>query len=451
MNRKLLTMLLCLLLVVALPISSLAAATERTFTIEAGDELVSAAPEVKDLLDVLAIKMITDEQGNSGAFVLSLDDVDVLTASARVETEGLYVQTNAVSEDVLFISWVDVAKAIEKNVEATGAIDINEMMEGIRQSVESVQNLPEVGVQAAPTDLQNSAFFMSNGDAELQKLVQETIDSMTVTSGTFEDALYDAADEKIELTITSDFYVKLMDTPTVREELEGNLAASNATLTDEELDEAVQVQLDKMKQGLIDADMKIDLTMLQAQGQPVMVNVVYTMKNAVVEGETKDVQVDMVYRRLTTADGITHKGEAVMVDAHMTLDAIERTDKSASGVLHMLSEGSQVTFQYEKTHMDEGNNHMLAVYNRENAVSVVELAASDRPMLTFNVQSKTVDGAVLKAVNDATVETSVTPMQMTGAEQEAFLLDAQTNLMRVFMGVMSYLPTSILQMFMVQQ
>lgn len=103
MTRKLITTLLCLILAVALPLATLAD-TRHTLTILPGDDL-AVIPALEDLCDALSVTLTTGEK--SGGLTLGISGEDVATIAMGADSTGLYVQSNLLSDDVLYLTWDD--------------------------------------------------------------------------------------------------------------------------------------------------------------------------------------------------------------------------------------------------------------------------------------------------------------------------------------------------------
>lgn len=100
MIRKILTTVLCVLLVMALPLSALAA-TQHTLSIIPGDEIASV-DAVTDLFKTLSFRLTMDE--DAAAIGIAMDDTDVLTAAMRSDENGVYVQSDSLADGVLYFT-----------------------------------------------------------------------------------------------------------------------------------------------------------------------------------------------------------------------------------------------------------------------------------------------------------------------------------------------------------
>ena len=103
MTRKLITTLLCLVLAVALPLAALAD-TRHTLTLIPGDDL-SAVPAIADLCDALSLTLTKGEK--SGGLTLSVGGEDIATVALGADSNGVYVESTLLGDDVYYVNWDD--------------------------------------------------------------------------------------------------------------------------------------------------------------------------------------------------------------------------------------------------------------------------------------------------------------------------------------------------------
>ena len=101
MNRKWISLVLVLMLAVMMPLQALAG-RQHVLTIIPGDELASE-PLVADVLGAAALKLTTGEK--SGALTLMLNGKDMATIAVGADKDGLYVESDLLSEKVLYVGW----------------------------------------------------------------------------------------------------------------------------------------------------------------------------------------------------------------------------------------------------------------------------------------------------------------------------------------------------------
>ena len=136
MKRKGLFRLLSFALALMLPLSALAQSAAidlleqakkdgkevvTTITFTPGQELASNAI-VSEMSAATAIRL-SKLPGGLGGLTISLQGVDVLTLLARVQADGLYLQSETLGKEPLYFSWEDVNKYITSSMHFDDQID----------------------------------------------------------------------------------------------------------------------------------------------------------------------------------------------------------------------------------------------------------------------------------------------------------------------------------------
>lgn len=103
MIRKLLTTLLALILAVMVPVCAMAD-RQHTLTVIPGPDLASIEA-VADLTEVLTFTLTQGDKG--GALGIGLSGKEMLSVAASADEEGLYLKTNLLGEEVLYLDWSD--------------------------------------------------------------------------------------------------------------------------------------------------------------------------------------------------------------------------------------------------------------------------------------------------------------------------------------------------------
>ena len=200
------------------------------------------------------------------------------------------------------------------------------------------------------------------------------------------------------------------------------------------------------------------------------------------EAERESVQMTAVYNRLTK-DGVVNHSATMMLgedgeteadlafvlteeDGSYTLDgamnevddgkekpiltvkgALNSADSKADGWLAMLADENQITFTYTGSTEGDQTERLVSLYARENAVAITELAASERPLFSLRVTtSENADDNALKAIESATAENAVQPLQMSDDELTEYLTSISTNATQVLYTVLSKLPSSVIEL-----
>ena len=80
-------------------------------------------------------------------------------------------------------------------------------------------------------------------------------------------------------------------------------------------------------------------------------------------------------------------------------------------------------------------------------MAITELAASERPLFSLRVTtSENADDNALKAIESATAENAVQPLQMSDDELTEYLTSISTNATQVLYTVLSKLPSSLIEL-----
>lgn len=80
-------------------------------------------------------------------------------------------------------------------------------------------------------------------------------------------------------------------------------------------------------------------------------------------------------------------------------------------------------------------------------MAITELAASERPLFSLRVTtSENADDNALKAIESATAENAVQPLQMSDDELTEYLTSISTNATQVLYTVLSKLPSSVIEL-----
>lgn len=95
----------------------------------------------------------------------------------------------------------------------------------------------------------------------------------------------------------------------------------------------------------------------------------------------------------------------------------------------------------------DSTDRVMALYVRENAVALTELAASERPLFSLRLKTtENADDSALKAIEAATAETALQPLQMSDEDCTAYITSISTNATQVLYAVLSKLPSSVIEL-----
>ncbi len=470
MIRKLFTTLLCLLLTLALPLSALAA-TEYTLSIIPGDEL-SSVQAAADFFDSLAFRLTAGD--DSAKLSVVLNDTDVASAAFRADENGVYVKSDTVSPDVLFYTWEECFEAMEKAVKTSGYDDetaaliqdiFTQGKEGFLTDFAAAANqdfseaeTPEKGLALAKETFQD--------DPAMVQFIEGVYSRMIVEEGEFSDETHDSATGKLTVVLTQEDYVTLCDTAMMRKFVAKLVEEETPEATEKEKSEKTDEMIAELKELYRKSDISIALTALKESGAPVSLDLTADLLipddiDAAAqsggaekdESETVHVTMDASYRRLTTDEGVQRKAQLSMTANGEEIcvgefDALQAKDKTTTATLALLAGKQQITLAYDKAEADGVKDRTVAIYARSNAAAIIAPAASDRPLLSFNLKTREVEDEALKAVEAATHQTAERVSAMTDAEYQEFATDMQTRSQQTLYTILNNLPESVLDIFL---
>lgn len=464
MIRKILTTVLCVLLVMALPLSALAA-TQHTLSIIPGDEIASV-DAVTDLFKTLSFRLTMDE--DAAAIGIAMDDTDVLTAAMRSDENGVYVQSDSLADGVLYFTWDEIfdaaltsMKELDADEEDTQAVQ-QALEQAKQQFVTALSTASSLSVSEAKTPEEGMAAVkeMFKDDPVMVSFVEDIYNRMKQTEGEFTSEAHDPATLKMELSITADDYVKICDSKYMRNILETAAEQEFPDATAGEKAAKVDELIAKMKEMYSKSEINIPITILTAEEGNTLISMempmVMNLTSTTTDEDGKEteqsakVSVNLLYNRLTTDAGVTHKGSMSMAvdnedEAFIAeFDLLQGKDGKSNGALAMLADEEQVTITYDKAEADGVKDRTIAIYFRSDATALIAPAASDRPLMSFNLKSTEVEGGELAAIKAATPETALRIQEMTDEEYKTFETDLQTRLMQTLYTAIGKLPTSVL-------
>lgn len=459
MIRKLGTVLLSLLLAVMLPLTALAD-TQHTLTILPGEDL-SDIPGVADLFDVLSMTATSGEK--SGAFTLTLDDTDIATVALGADTTALYIHSNLISDDVLYVTWDDAFAFLLSSLEQSAA----EMDDQSRKMLETSMEQYKVALLSGLNGAQNASSFSPTTREEAMKMVAEMFgddpkmveyvegiyDKMVVEDGDFQDDERDPADQKYTLTMGKEDLLKICDTNYMRDMATNAISAEDASLSDEEIAKQADEMIAEVRKMYSEGDFQMDMIMYTSDAGQTLTGIEMGMNmKMAADDESVDMTMNINYDRLTSEAGVSHKGDMnLCVDdddvIQLLLDLNKGSDGITTGLAGMVVDGESVTVTLNAKPLDANTRERVAaIYLRENATAVIAPAASERPIISFKLTSGSASGEKLSLIEKATPENSVNVMKLSAEEMEALVADVSGRSMQAVYTAMSKLPASVLNM-----
>ena len=485
-QTKLLAVLLALLLCALLPLSALAA-TEYSVQLIPGDDMASV-PAVKDLCDALTLRLLQGE--NSGMLTLNLSGEDVFSAAARVTGDGLYLDSAILGDKPVYASAEDIGQVLTQLASAEEGMTqetLNQIKPMIAHLFSQAGMMSELkGMALADPSVTPPAELKSDELREqLQKLygddpamldyVLGILDRAEITEGSFTSDAHDPATQSIKITLTKDDVAKLQNSTTIRDTL-----MKSGSLTAEEAAEELKKSMDNIQ--------KMDVVLTLYTTETELVSLEMTMDAAIdvtdEDGDTdlESVQMTAAYNRLTKDGTVNHSASMLIgedgeteadlafvltaKDGSYTLDGamnevddgkeepmmtvkgvLTVADGKADGWLALLADETQITFTYAASVEGDSTDRVMALYVRENAVALTDLAASERPLFSLRLKTtENADDSALKAIEAATAETALQPLQMSDEDCTAYITSISTNATQVLYAVLSKLPSSVIEL-----
>ena len=486
-QNKLLAILLALLLCAMLPLSALAA-TEYSFQLIPGDDMASV-DAVKDLCDALTVRFLKGESG--GMLTLSLSGEDVFSAAARITGDGLYLDSAILGDKPVYASAENIGQvltqllSIDETMDAEAVSAIKPMIVQLFSQVSIMEELkgtpltdPSVTLPseiASNEELREQIRKAFADDEVMADYVLGILNRAEIAEGSFTSDAHDPATQSMKITLTKDDVATLQNSTTVQKML-----TDSGSMTGEEAAAELKKAMDNME--------KMDVVTTLYTDESHLVALEMTMDSVMNatddDGETekKSVQMTAAYNRLTKdgvvnhsaamtmgEDGETEAGLAFVLaagDGSYALDGamnevddgkeepvltvkgvLNSADSKADGWLAMLANETQITVTCSGSADGDQTERLISAYIRENAVAVTELAASERPLFSLRVTtSENADDSALKAIESATAESALQPLQMSDDELTEYLTSISTNATQVLYAVLSKLPSSVIEL-----
>lgn len=460
MIRKWTMVLLSLLVALVLPLNALAGA-QHTLTIIPGDEL-KAEPAIADLLDVLSITVTPGEK--SGALTLSLDDMDVGTIAVGADSTALYVYSQLIADEVLYVTWDDAFALIKNAIEVSMAAESADQAQ-ITAALEQIDLAREKLVAAlggglvvnssaiTQEDAIAQAEAMFKDDPQMLAYIRGIFEKQVIEDGVFADEARDTADQKYTLALTAQDIAPIFDTVYMQQMIREVLAQENPYLSAAELDAKVKEQLEELRQAFENSDMEMSTVAYTLDGGNTLVGMEMAMSMTDAEGEwTETVVMNINYDRLTDEEGVNHNADLrMMIDdeeaLQMLFDFHRGVDEVSEGMLAFLVEGEELLVKYHAENPEtDVREREAALYLRSDAAAIIEPAASARPLIAFRVVSRPAPASVLETIEQADTSNSVNVMKLSEEEMQTLISSCTSRLMQTGFSAMGKLPTSTLNM-----
>ncbi|MEG1676673.1 MAG: hypothetical protein RR379_03320 [Clostridia bacterium] len=471
MFRKILITLLSLTLALLLPLQAFAA-TQFTLSVLPSPDMPESFAAVNDLCKDASIKVIADDQ--SAALSLVLGGEDALSAVLKADQNGFFVQSAAISEDVLYFAWDDLFQFLLKTAVSTASANGSPMDEKVVAALTEgfqtykqglISAFEQAAAASAPADslaaaspatlAQIKAEYqqLSKDDPELFAVLQDVLKRSTFTQGEFTGNAHDPATMQAVIPFNADDLMKMLDVKSVQSVLVSTTAANGSEMS-------VEDAVAKAKELCRSSEFTSTTTILYNANNEIMsvempstgkVSLDTTDESGKTTTQWKSIGMSFVYNQLTKAQDVNHKAELTLsADGTQMMayvfDHSQFADNTSHGILGMLVGQQELNLVYDGSFADGVKDRSLALYMRSNATSLIAPAQADRPMITFNLKSQEVESTVLDSVNAATVATSKQPAAMSAEDQAAFNKQFQSRIMQTLFSLYSKLPASVIEL-----
>lgn len=457
MIRKWMSILLALLLAVMAPVCALAD-RQNTLTVIPGDAL-SADEAIADLSEVLSLTYV--DGAESIALSAALAEQDMLTIALSADETGLYVYSDLLSDDVLYVTWEDSIALLSQMAAAEmGEEYAAVLQQNLEMQLDQLLQLgaAPVAVAVSPEESMEEIQKMFADDPAMLDYVQKTIDGMTIEEGSFADPKRDMATGRIAMNMTNEDLLVLCDSATVRTSIEEAIKAENPELTGDDLAAAVDSALEEVRQIYTNMEMEAGMSVYTVDdGEEIVGMELYVPMTMEMDGVKETFVLQADYNRLTMDNGVSFKANletgfpdeedgmiSLMYDHYKGADELYTSD----GMLALLAGGQQFTITYDATTEGRVRTRLADVYYRDGAAAIVEPAASERPLITFKVLSQDADSDVIKTIEKADSTTAVNLLALNEAELNELMMDIQVRFTQIYSNVLSNLPASVLRLLM---
>lgn len=480
MFRKILASVLCLMLALAMPLTSLAA-TDVTVRVIPGAELASLHEAVGPALNSLFLHVITE--GNGAVVALESDKGSVVDAAVRSDVTGFYVSSPLLGDRTLYFTMEDIAAFMAEMMKQSGAseAEIAEFQQAMAQM--AAPNMATM--QAAQID--EDALL---NDPAMQQFMENIEKKLVITEGSFTDAAHNPATTKTEVVMDSSDILLVLDTQMIKDlyaqMAEGaNMEPEQLMKTAKDLfsqldmtynivaytneDDLCALTMDMIMKGDVtlevadengktssqkaNFDMLMDLDVnVLTEGELDTIAVVANMtNNGSGSDELKNAVMNLNIAADDEADSVALIGDVTIDDKKVEFQGAfaEGENDAVKGWLAGLAGGDQITFMIQAAEENDVQNVLVSLMLRQDATAIVEPTWSDAPMVSVAVQVKEAETpAALAALLNATPDTATQLLKMSQEELNNELDAISTDAMSALFAGISNLPAEVLSLFM---
>ena len=453
MIRKFLTTLLALLLAVMVPVCAMAD-RQHTLTFIPGPDLASIEA-VADLAQVLSLTLTKGDEG--GALGIGLSGQEMLNIAASADEAGLYLRSNLTGDEVLYLDWADgIALFTELAAAEMGeeeALALKQALEAQLGEIAAASVNPMATLTTSEEAIKAVEKAYPN-DPEMVEYTKKIYEEIAIEEGSFASEKRDTATGKMAMNLTDEDLLALCDTQTMRNMMAEIVKTENPELEAAELEAATEALLDEVREIYANMEMDMGMSIYTVDDAETIVGLDLSAPMTIKDGEeTIHFVMNLEYNRLTADNGVSYKANLEMgvpeeTDGMITVvfDHFKGADEryTSHGFLALLVAGQQLTITYDATTEDFVRTRLAGVYLRDGAAAVIEPAAAERPLISFQVVSQNADSDMVKAVESATADTAVNVLQLSEEGLNELINNFYVHFTQVYANALANLPESIL-------
>ena len=468
MKKTFAIFIVCLLLTTFGGSAAMAESEETVITVTCTPGAAFAdTAELNQLMDIAALRIHAMPDGY-GALVLTLEDIDAISALLHYEEDGIYVQSQMLGKSPFYFSFEDLETMLMEQMDMPAEFFTN---------MEKFNEMFEMILDGSMTEEQ--MFSMLGADEETLNYIANYNDSQIVETGAFTLNGSDIANQKIVTVTDSEDMIDIYNLPFVRQMLVSIVQIDGSYTSQEEIDAAVD-------------DIVAEITQENENNDYICTQTVYMNDDEFVamSMETNGTMNDDAYATAieitkTTVDQaafyqFTYHNDASDGTTMNQYASLYESDEFIFGKLLLNSYDEepviQVTLSCDRSEADHTSGEfamtyydtytyeaqsMLAMFDQvrgENTSdTTIDLFASkgtvddlkadlaNSSLLSFNIGIVIQpDSGFFADLQAATPESSVQLLQMTEEEMTAYTDAMQQSMMVTFMTVIQSLPPDII-------
>lgn len=458
MFRKWMTVFLCLMMSVMLPVAAVAD-TQHTLSVVPGD-MLAAQTAVADLLNVLAFRVTEGE--NSGALSVLLNDQQLVSMGLKADETGLYADSELLGDDMFYVTWDDCFAFVNERLVASLAE--SGMDESVLQELESVlaeaKNAIVVAAAAGQETVTQSAALEENlklvqemfaDDPAMVDYIKGLYEGMTIETGSFADENRDTADQKYRMVMDEADLTAVCETQYVKNALRETLAMEMVDASETEIDSAVESTLAEVRKLYEESGFEMVMEMYTLDAGLTLVGLDVIVNMNAEAAEQGAVQMAGQYDRLTKETGISHKADGAITAAgevvKFAFDLQQGSNGMSKGMFGLLADGEEVVLLYNAEEKAEDRfERSFDLYIRSGATSILEPAASARPVIGVKLLTEPAPEDTLAALEKASAETSVDVFKLSETQLNELINQISMNATQILYAALANVPTSTLNL-----